>query len=50
MYFKHKIENSNREGTSICAIGIFVVKYNKISEKKYILINPEEKFSKLNKN
>lgn len=38
------IENPNTRGNSICSIGIIIVKDNKIIDKKYSLINPEDRF------
>ncbi len=38
------IENPNARGNSICSIGIIVVKANKVINKIYSLINPEDRF------
>lgn len=38
------IENPNARGNSICSIGIIVVKDNKVINKIYSLINPEDRF------
>ena len=38
------LENPNARGNSICTIAIIVVKDNEIIDKKYSLINPEDRF------
>lgn len=38
------LENPNARGNSICSIAIIVIKNNKIIDKKYSLINPEDRF------
>ena len=38
------IENPNTRGNSICSIGIIIVKDNKVIDKIYSLINPEDRF------
>lgn len=38
------LENPNARGNSICSIAIVVVKDNVIIDKKYSLINPEDRF------
>ena len=38
------LENPNARGNSICSIAIIVVKDNEIIDKKYSLINPEDRF------
>ena len=38
------IENPNARGNSICSISILVIKNGKIIDKKYTLINPEDRF------
>lgn len=38
------LENPNARGNSICSIAIIVVKDNIIIDKKYSLINPEDRF------
>lgn len=43
-YISVDIENPNTRGNSICSIGIIIVKDNKIIDKKYSLINPEDRF------
>lgn len=43
-YISVDIENPNVRGNSICSIGIIIVKNNKIIDKKYSLINPEDRF------
>lgn len=43
-YISVDIENPNVRGNSICSIGIIIVKDNKIIDKKYSLINPEDRF------
>ncbi|MDO5556891.1 MAG: exonuclease domain-containing protein [Clostridia bacterium] len=43
-YISVDIENPNTRGNSICSIGIVIVKNNKIVDKQYSLINPENKF------
>lgn len=47
-YIVLDIENPNSRGNSICAIGIIIVKNNEIYEKKYSLINPEDRFDMRN--
>lgn len=42
------LENPNFRQNSICAIGIVLVKDNKVIEKKYSLINPEDSFDRIN--
>lgn len=43
-YISVDIENPNARGNSICSIGIIIVKDNQIIDKKYSLINPEDRF------
>lgn len=43
-YISVDIENPNARGNSICSIGVIIVKDNKIIDKKYSLINPEDRF------
>lgn len=43
-YISVDIENPNARGNSICSIGIVIVKENQIIDKKYSLINPEDRF------
>lgn len=43
-YISVDIENPNTRGNSICSIGIVVVKNNIVSDEKYSLINPEDRF------
>lgn len=43
-YISVDIENPNCKGNSICAIGIVIVENGKVIEKKYSLINPEDRF------
>lgn len=42
------IENPNSRGNSICAIGLLIIKNGEIIEKKYSLINPEDRFDRTN--
>lgn len=49
-YISIDIENPNARGNSICSIGIIIVKDNKIVDKKYSLINPEDRFDINNSN
>lgn len=42
------LENPNFRQNSICAIGVILVKDNKVIEKKYSLINPEDTFDRIN--
>lgn len=49
-YISVDIENPNARGNSICSIGIIIVKDNKIIDKKYSLINPEDRFDINNSN
>lgn len=47
-YISLDIENPNTRGNSLCAIGIIVVKNNKVIDKIYSLINPEDRFDTRN--
>lgn len=49
-YISIDIENPNARGNSICSIGIVIVKNNKVVDKKYSLINPEDRFDINNSN
>lgn len=42
------IENPNTRGNSICAIAVVLVENDKVVEKKYSLINPEDRFDAIN--
>ena len=42
------LENPNFRQNSICAIGIILVRDNKVVEKIYSLINPEDTFDRIN--
>ena len=42
------IENPNTRGNSICAIAVVVIENGIITEKKYSLINPEDRFDAIN--
>ena len=42
------LENPNFRQNSICAIGLILVRNNKMVEKKYTLINPEDSFDRIN--
>lgn len=42
------IENPNSRGNSICAIGLLVIKNGEVIDKKYSLINPEDRFDRTN--
>lgn len=42
------LENPNVRGNSICAIGVIVVKNSRIIDRKYTLINPEDRFDRNN--
>ena len=42
------IENPNTKADSICSIAFIVVKDGKIVDKKYFLINPEDRFDSIN--
>lgn len=43
-YIIMDLENPNARGNSICSIAIIVIKNNEIIDKKYSLINPEDRF------
>ena len=42
------LENPNTRGNSICAIAVVLVENDKVVEKKYTLINPEDRFDPIN--
>lgn len=42
------IENPNTRGNSICAIAVVLVENDEIVDKKYTLINPEDRFDAIN--
>lgn len=42
------LENPNVRDNSICAIGVIVVKNSRIIDRKYTLINPEDRFDRNN--
>lgn len=42
------IENPNSRNNSICAIGLIVVKKGEVVERKYSLINPQDRFDRTN--
>ena len=42
------LENPNFRQNSICAVGVIVVRDNKVIEKIYSLINPEDSFDRIN--
>lgn len=42
------VENPNSRGNSICAIGFLIVKSGKIIDKRYFLVNPEDRFDRTN--
>lgn len=42
------IENPNARGNSICALGLLIVKNGIIADKKYTLLNPEDRFDRTN--
>ncbi len=42
------IENPNTRGNSICAIAVVAVENDEVKEKKYSLINPEDRFDAIN--
>lgn len=42
------LENPNFRQNSICSIGVILVRDNKVVEKKYSLINPEDDFDYMN--
>ncbi len=48
-YIAFDIENPNAKGNSICSMGIVIVKDNKVVDKKYYLVNPEDRFDIRNK-
>ncbi len=43
-YVSVDIENPNSRNNSICAIGIIIVENGQVVERKYSLINPEDRF------
>lgn len=47
-YVVMDLENPNFRQNSICAIGILVIRDNKVIERKYSLINPEDTFDYMN--
>ena len=47
-YVVMDLENPNFRQNSICAIGIILVRDNKVVQKKYSLINPEDTFDRIN--
>lgn len=47
-YVVMDLENPNFRQNSICAIGVILVNDNKVVEKKYSLINPEDSFDRIN--
>lgn len=47
-YIVLDLENPNSRGNSICSIAIIIVKNNEIVDKKYTLINPEDRFDSIN--
>lgn len=42
------LENPNFRQNSVCAIGVILVRDNKVIEKKYSLINPDDTFDRIN--
>ena len=47
-YVLLNIKTPNTRGNSICAIAVILVEDNKVVEKKYSLINPEDEFDDMN--
>lgn len=47
-YIVLDIENPNTRGNSICAIAVIVVQDYEVVDKKYTLINPEDRFDTIN--
>ncbi len=47
-YVLLNVENPNTRGNSICAIAVVVVEDDMITDKKYSLINPEDRFDEIN--
>lgn len=47
-YIVLDLENPNARGNSICALAVLVVRNGEIIEKKYSLINPEDRFDEIN--
>lgn len=47
-YIVLDIENPNSRGNSICAIGALIIKDGETVDKKYSLINPEDRFDRTN--
>lgn len=47
-YVVFDIENPNARGNSICALGLLVIENGIIVDKKYTLINPEDRFDRTN--
>lgn len=47
-YVALDLENPNFRQNSICSIGVILVRDNRVVEKKYSLINPEDTFDRIN--
>lgn len=47
-YIVLDIENPNTKADSICSIAFMQVKDGKVIDKKYTLINPEDRFDDIN--
>ena len=47
-YILLDLENPNTRGNSICAIAVVLMENDKVVEKKYTLINPEDRFDPIN--
>jgi len=47
-YVVMDLENPNFRQNSICSIGLILVRDNKVVEKKYSLINPQDSFDRIN--
>ena len=47
-YIALDIENPNSRGNSICAIGLLIIRNGEIADRRYSLINPEDRFDRNN--
>ena len=47
-YIALDIENPNSRGNSICAIGLLIIKNGEIADRRYSMINPEDRFDRNN--
>ena len=47
-YIVLDIESPNSRGNSICAIGLLTIRNGEIADRRYSLINPEDRFGRNN--